>query len=193
MKDSLPRTTIKLGEARRILEGLERAKDTDEFRAHFNAFLSTAKAITNTLQAEGAHVDGFQDWYAPKQDEMRADQLLRYVHVTREASYHRGLPNVESAGTYVPFATTGTIKPAPDAVMELSAEGVFWILEQGTPRERRVPANQHAAWRTVVAIRDAPTSHRGGNVQPDPVTIFRQALAYYEELVFEGRQKVSPT
>jgi hypothetical protein len=80
----------KLEDARTILDELRRTRDTLAFRALFNSFLSSARAITDALQKDGAALPSFADWYVGKQAEMRADELLRFIHEARIQDFHKG-------------------------------------------------------------------------------------------------------
>lgn len=44
------------------------------------------------LQTLGSRVEGFDDWYAPIQDSLRADPLMRYFVELRNETEKRGLP-----------------------------------------------------------------------------------------------------
>src|SRR2546429_184321 len=66
----------------------------DEFRWNLTAFISAARSVTYIMQKEYRHRKGFWDWYQLKQDEMRADPLLRFIHDKRNEILHFGIVQV---------------------------------------------------------------------------------------------------
>jgi hypothetical protein len=54
------------------------------------AFTASARSITFALQASLTGVDGFDGWYASKQDQLRRDPLARFFHEFRRVSQHIG-------------------------------------------------------------------------------------------------------
>lgn len=81
-------TEDKLNEARYFLERMQLAPNTDEFRYNLTACLSAIRSITLIMQKEFNKVDGFNSWYASKQEVMKNDSLLKYVHAQRNLSLH---------------------------------------------------------------------------------------------------------
>ncbi|MBO9712476.1 hypothetical protein [Sphingomonas sp.] len=61
-----------------------------ELQYNLNAFLSAARSVTFLLQKEMAHVPGFREWLAQKQDEMRADPVARFFLLLRNFSQKEG-------------------------------------------------------------------------------------------------------
>jgi hypothetical protein len=49
----------------------------DEFQFNLNAFIQALRNITFMLQSEDNKPEGFEEWYAEKQEQMRANELLR--------------------------------------------------------------------------------------------------------------------
>lgn len=62
----------------------------DEFRFELNAFLSAARAVTFALQAAMSEVPLFAEWYAGKQETMRADPAMRFFINLRNVSQKIG-------------------------------------------------------------------------------------------------------
>ena len=81
------RSTRKLEDTRTTLEALRTSVDAVQLRAAFASFLSNSRAVTYALQNEGAHLPGFTDWYAGKQAELRADELMRFFHEARTEDF----------------------------------------------------------------------------------------------------------
>jgi len=180
----------KLEDARTILQQLELATDVPTFRSLFNAFLSAARAITYALQKDGDKVHGFAEWYGEKQAEMRGDELLRFMHEARIQDFHQAKQRLRF-NTYVGHLSTEEVEPGPaaGAALVIGSEGPFWLVDGGTPRERRVPV-KGADFVTRVVIANAPRTHMGRSLRrTDPLSICRLALGYFENLVHEARSK----
>jgi len=77
--------------ARKRLEGahrlwhqaLESYADADAFVTNVNALITGLRTVTWVLQASFKHAAGFEAWYGRKQQEMRADAVLRWAHDAR--------------------------------------------------------------------------------------------------------------
>jgi hypothetical protein len=65
--------------------------EPEPFRWNLNAFLQALRSITLMLQKELSSRDGFEEWYKPHQDAMRADPLLRTFHDGRNIVVHQGV------------------------------------------------------------------------------------------------------
>ena len=63
-------------------------RDSDAFRYEFTAFLSAARSVTQIMQNEYSKEPGFARWYSQKQDEMRKNPVLKYLHEQRRLSFH---------------------------------------------------------------------------------------------------------
>ena len=184
------KTKSKLEDTRNILDQLNRASDASSFRALFNSFLNSARAITNALQEEGSDIPGFNDWYVLKQEEMRNDELLRFIQLARVQDFHKGEHTLVFSTAVTEFSTAQAgSSPSPNAAIVIGADGPFWLVDEGTPRERRIPIKQGGTWDTRVGIKNAPTKHRGETLERnDPIAICRVALVYFSELVHEAMQ-----
>ena len=138
---------------------------------------------------------GFQGWYKVKQDEMKSDELMRFVHDSRIEDFHQGKHQLQFE-TYVAYLSTSRAgpPPVPGAALSIGAEGPFWVADQGTPRERRVPVKRGGTFSTSVSIADPPGTHRGQPLaQIDPCSLCRVALEYLEGLVHEVRTILGST
>jgi hypothetical protein len=60
------------------------ANDWMLFKFHLSAFLSAARSISLVMQKEYAHAEDFKNWYKPKQEEMRKDELPTFFVNLRE-------------------------------------------------------------------------------------------------------------
>ena len=180
----------KLEDARTILEQLESVRDAPAFRSLFNSFLSAARAITYALQKDGKRQSGFTEWYADKQAEMKADDLLRFVHDARIEDFHKGRYALHFS-TYIDHFSTEEAgpPPAPGASIAIGADGPFWIVDKGTPRERRIPIKA-GSFVTMIKIENPPRTHMGRALdRTDPLSICTAALDYLGHLVHEAQSR----
>jgi len=185
-------TTLKLEECSTLLDQLRTAQDTQLFRSLFNAFITAARAITNSLQVEGKNIPGFDEWYATKQQEMRADELLRFIHEARIKDFHEGKHRLRFPGTYIEHFSTGQAgpPPMPNASLVIGTEGPFWIVNRGTPKEKRIPIRSGGKWIVQVTIEDAPSVHKGIKLtRNDPISLCGLAIDYFQNLVHEAKSK----
>ena len=190
MRNIFPATCFKLEDCRTNLKMMKSAKNVPEFRAAFTSFLSSARATTNVLQKEGAHIAGFTDWYSVFQGEMRSDPLLRFIHTARISDFHKGKHGL-SFSTHVSHFSTKMVgpPPSPNASMVMGADGIFWIADKGTPKERRVPI-EAGKYRVLISIANPPTRHLEKTIDnPNPITICELALEYFESLIYKAKAK----
>jgi hypothetical protein len=169
---------------------LEGVTDFPAFRSLFNSFLSAARAITYALQKDAKKLRGFTEWYAEKQAQMTADDLLRFIHDARIEDFHKGRHALDSF-TYIHHFSPEEAgpSPAPGALPVIGAEGAFWIVDEGTPRERRIPIKA-GSFVTMIRIANPPRMHMGRVLErADPLSICRLALAYLENLVHEAESR----
>jgi len=188
------RAAGKLEEATTLLDQLKVAKDTRSFRSLFNALINVLRAITNALQAEGKHIKGFTEWYKPRQQEMRTDELLRFIHDARVQDFHEGRHRLWFPSAHIKSYSTDSAgpPPAPNASLVIGTEGPSWIVDQGTSRERTIPVRHGGSWTVQVAIDNGPQVHKGRKLlRRDPVTICQLAIAYLQNLVYEAKSKYS--
>jgi hypothetical protein len=182
----------KLEDSRSILEQLKVASDALAFRSLFNSFLNAARAITYALQKEGSHISGFDNWYKPKQRQMRNDELLRFIHEARIEDFHEGKHRL-TFGTYVQYLSAEAVgpRPSPDARLTIGPQGPFWIVNEGTPQQQRIPVKQ-ADCVIRISIKNAPEVHLGVKLaKNDPVTICQLALDYFTGLVYEAKSELA--
>lgn len=187
------RAQQKLEEAIVHLDGLADAKDTQAFRSHFNAFVNAARAISNVLQKEGRHSSNFNAWYQEKQQEMRGDELLRFIHDARIEDFHQGKHRLQFPSAYIEHFSTNQAgpPPSPNASIIIGTEGPYWLVDAGTARERRIPVRQGGKWIVQVAIDSPPSSHLGQRLEKvDPITLCQLVVRYFETLLYEARTNI---
>ena len=82
---------------------LETRTNVYELPFNFSAFLSAMRSVTLYLQEQFAKNEGFGDWYATKQQEMRGDILLSMLKDMRNEVLHaRPIQLLISAGPELP-------------------------------------------------------------------------------------------
>lgn len=191
---SFERTRSKLEDAASLLDRLREVNDGKSFRVAFNSFLSSARAVTYALQKEGRHIQDFDGWYQPKQQQMKKDELLRFMHNARIEDFHKGKTHLSFRMEIDRFGyDQAGPKPQPDAQLVLSGEGPYWIINRGTSREKRFPVKPTGGYTLIAWINNAPTSHLGKPLASnDPITLCQVTLDYLSDLVQEAMDEFRP-
>ena len=187
------RAKSKLEDSRTIYSNLQTCEDIPAFRALFNSFLQSSRSITNALQKEGKQLPEFTNWYLMKQDEMRNDELLRFMHIARTEDFHEGKHRLRFS-THIQYLDTSSVgpPPSPTARLGISNEGLFWIMNKGTPREERIPIKDRGEVSYYISIDNPPTSHLGHKLENNnPLVICQLTLAYFSNLIIEAEEKFS--
>ena len=76
-----------------------RSLHSEEFRYELSAFLSAARSITFWLQREMKSVPGFKNWWANRQQEMKADAAMTFFLELRNFSQKEGPVSMAGTGT----------------------------------------------------------------------------------------------
>lgn len=187
------RAKSKLEDSRTIFKKLQATEDLQTFRALFNSFLQSSRAVTLALQKDGKHIHGFTEWYKIKQDEMHDDELLSFMNIARTEDFHEGKHRLNFS-TYIQRLDTSNMgnPPSPKAHWTINNEGLFWINNKGKPQEERIPIKQGGIWMQHVSITNPPTFHLGQKLEKNaPIELCQLTLTYFENLVFEVDQKFS--
>ena len=71
-----------------------------EFRCYFSAFVSAARSISFSLQAVMNDIEGFQEWYVPKQEALRKNPLARFFVERRNEVQKVGDTRINSGKFY---------------------------------------------------------------------------------------------
>jgi len=176
----------KLEDSRQLLQLLKEPSDAITFRSVFNSLLNSIRAIADAMKEEGASVPGFEDWYSLKKTEMMGDELLQFIHDARIQDFHHGKHTLKFATLFHDVQ----MEIPPGAKATVGAEGAFWIVDEGTPQERRVPMKHGGKYTLRVSILNAPTRHKGATLsRNDPFTIYELALDYLANLVYEAENR----
>jgi hypothetical protein len=118
-------------------------------------------------------------------------EVIDFVRVTRIDNFHFGMSPISYALHGFNFSTDELgKKPSPDATWIIDGKGIFWLVNAGTPKERRIPCEIKDGFTFTASIINPPTMHLK-KVLPsnDPITVCEIALNYYEELLFEAKKK----
>jgi len=101
-------TREKLVEAEYFLGQMRaRRHEPQTFRHNLSAYLAAARSVTLIMQAEFAHISGFNDWYAERRDEFSLNHQFRLFNEKRNETVHkRGLRPLGRVRAYL--AGSGT-------------------------------------------------------------------------------------
>lgn len=181
------RAIRKLEEARTCLNSMSHVQDAIAARTAYCAFINSCRTVTNALQKDGASIEGFTKWYEEKQDDMREDKLLRYFHEARINDFHKG----EELLGYTTFLSSFGVSPPPvkGAQLIMGGEGPFWIVNQGSPDEQRIPARIQGDGTSRIYVKNPPREHKGKVISTDsPADLCNYAFRYVAELIHEARK-----
>lgn len=93
----IPATLDKFHEAFFFLNQTMRSYHSPaEFRFNLNAFIQALRNITFMLQSEENKTEGFAEWYAAKQEEMRGNELLKKFVGARNLIVKQGMLEARS-------------------------------------------------------------------------------------------------
>ncbi|MDQ7778359.1 MAG: hypothetical protein RDV41_01460 [Planctomycetota bacterium] len=175
------------------IASLESSGDAVSFKAAFNSFLNSCRAITYALQKEGKGVSGFEQWYKAKQVEMGGDELLRFFHDARVDDFHKGEHKLTfTVLSEAPSPEAIGPSPFPGAQWRQDSDGFFWIVDAGTPNERRIPSKPQINYNIFVSVAGAPTTHMGKKLADNsPTVLCKLCLDYCASLVHEARELFS--
>jgi hypothetical protein len=79
----------KLEETEYFFEEMKRnIENVKIFTFNLSAFITAARSVTFFMQAESQNVMGFKEWYAEKQELMKADKDFKFFNEMRNATVH---------------------------------------------------------------------------------------------------------
>jgi hypothetical protein len=140
---------------------------------------------TFLLQKLSSRVGGFEDWYAPRQDALRSDPVMKYFHRLRNQIEKEGLP-----GTMAELVDTESGQTIADVACGEDRHGI-WVsgaMRPGTPFE---PGEVRDASERLVLrnfrLPDPPRTHRG-----EPLTDFRFSQLAALALTFLWSEVIEP-
>jgi hypothetical protein len=155
------------------------------------------RAVTNVLQnMRSVDRETFNTWYAPRQEAMRADPLLRYFYELRSEILKEGPPEHSSSLTidYLDGTELAEIMadPPPGArsfFIGDSLGGSGWEVEMsdGSIETYYVRLPGSVKLETSLHLVDTPTHHRGVPIENDSLeTLSRLYVSYLERLVADA-------
>lgn len=136
----------------------------------------------------------FRNWKEEKIKNHKAlneGELINFIKEKRIADFHYGVSTLAFTMYGHNFSTNDLgRKPSPDATWIINGKGIFWIINKGTPEERLIPCEINEGCTFAVAIINPPTLYLHKPLpSTDPISICITALKYYEELLFEAKNK----
>lgn len=170
--------------------------DPVAFAEAFSSCVAQVRSIGDAVlkDREANQQDGFKDWRESKRKECEQDDLLRFINDKRNADLHEGYsPLVFTMNIFSFNTTTDGAAPSAAAILVVNGTGPYWIVDQGTVHERRLPVTSVGDVSFTVALAEPPASHLGGCLSStEPVAILCLAEGYYRDLLFEARKRFTP-
>jgi hypothetical protein len=167
--------------------------DPVAFSEAFSSCVAQVRSVGDAVLKDQAarKLPSFERWREAKKNECKNDDLLKFINDKRNTDLHSGFcPLAFTMHTYAFSNENVGAVPFPGAPLYIDGRGPYWIVEQGTPRERQIPCELREGYVFTVAIIDPPMTHRGKPLpSSDPVTVCALAEEYYAELLFEARSK----
>lgn len=81
----------RLNECHRAWHGaLDGYQSAEEFRADLNTAIQALRNVTFALQARKDPLSGFDDWYKPWQEQMKKDDVMKWLHKARNFIVKKG-------------------------------------------------------------------------------------------------------
>lgn len=117
-------TEIKLSDARIQLRlALDNYRDPNVLRSCINAFITSARSVTFSMQKESSGSEKFDDWYKLKQKEMGADPVLRFFFDQRNISIHEHSISPTRSTISVRYVNPGLSSRKGDTATKYQFEG----------------------------------------------------------------------
>jgi hypothetical protein len=146
------------------------------------------RAVTNMLQnIRSIDADLFDLWYAPFQEEMTSDPLLRYFYLLRSEILKEGPPR-PIRGFYVkgPFSLSTADGPPGTKGVSVTPIGLVYHVEfpDGTKESYRAPFPPEAKARATWHMPNTPTMHLSRPIENDEIVpLAEMYVAYLTKLV----------
>lgn len=163
-------TRDKLNEAKYFLGEMKRVSQVlDNFRYELTSFLAAIRSVTQIMQKEFTAKSGFSDWYSKKQEEMKSNSILKYLHRQRAITYHERPVLPYPIGTkekIVDGAWTNIILAGTGSPLDLSSSFM-------------IPSSIQPTTRVKYYFDDID------NKEKDVITICQEAVSAIENIVNE--------
>ena len=158
-----------------------------EFECNLQAFITLGRSITFAMQKEYSKIPDFRDWYQKKQEEMKADETLRFFNEVRDIIIHEKPFDVETVA-YIKHIYLESIPRGWSFAITGKGEPI-WI----SPTGEKVHAIEFDDQVERVYLFDKPPqSFFGAQVKDfSVVSLCKLYLVYLSELVEEASEKFS--
>ena len=152
------------------------------------------RAVTNVIQNLKNITDGFDEWYAPIQDEMRNDELLRFFYERRSLHLKEGAVKVARKAYIADLSELQKIpkpKNAKGFFMGDENGGSGWIVQGENGKEEKVyvevpPELGHSSSEFI----DPPSIHLGKKIDDTSIeNLCKLYYAYFDYLVSKTIKK----
>lgn len=141
-------------------------------------FATSSRTVTFVLQNMRGHVDGFEDWYAPFEAELRASPVARWAKDLRNRVEKQGDPGPRSNVTQIHYLDTSmlTASAPPGTVSTIIGDQWgrnFWVIRLPDGTEENVYFNlDPSVGKNSIHFEDAP----GGRDVPELMDEHLRAL-----------------
>lgn len=195
-KGRFAKARAKLEEAQHLYYTLSIPELSDNrpvFRALFFAYLATLYAICETVEKVCERQGGdHRNWWQEKKQQLKQKGNLLNYFITignRDKHNHESYFNYKADVYSINIPTQLPIGYPPGQYpVEISAEGMFAMIAQGTKDFKRAPLGLGTGIYSTELI-GAPEYHLGNPIgSKTPTYLCHIALGYFEELVFEAEE-----
>jgi hypothetical protein len=180
-----------LFEYENVLRNPSLESDGDKYKRLLGRTIRSLREVTFVLQKEGKRHSWFDAWYAERQEYLRADPIMRTIVDMRNQAEKQGYLPIEFNHRYqIQFGATP--RPSDGARPFIGAEGAYWVVDEGTPRQRDIavrPGDEEVIlFRSVmsptlqVPLRNPAT----GEEYKLPYQICLHAICILEEILHEA-------
>lgn len=198
----IPRAKKNLHECVYHLEKMEQATHVEDLEISFAAFVNSARSVTFILQKEYKENPDFLIWYGnpdyykdgrwvgdgmepttTKIYEMANDELCKFFVTLRNQITKEGINGFICSTHISSFnSSTDLIDQPPGSSLQISGNGMYYLIQKGTAQEDRIPARSRGRITTQVSIPNTPSSHLGNNLSKNQKDIISLSKIYYEYL-----------
>lgn len=171
----------------------------EDLEINFAAFVNAARSVTFILQKEFKTNVSFLGWYGnsdfykngewnaeekepenTKIFQMTHDELCKYFVVLRNQIVKEGINGFICTTHVASFNSKNLIDRPPNSSLQITGSGIYYLIEEGTSREDKVPARvRKASITTRVSMSDAPSNHLGVEIPDDERDILSLSKKYY--------------
>ncbi|MFQ5861707.1 MAG: hypothetical protein ACE5IC_01150 [Candidatus Brocadiales bacterium] len=191
----IPRAKKNLHECEYHLKKMVSSRNVEELEINFAAFVNSARNVTFVLKKEfinhPQYKKTFLTWYGDldspeagtKSHEMSSDDLCIFFKKLRNSILKEGINGIV-CNTHIESFNSSTDLPdkPPNASIQISSRGIYYLINKGTTQEDSIPARTTARITTSVFIADPPNKHLDQAIPNNQKDIFNLSNKYYEYL-----------